>query len=377
MVVTSGRAARYVGAVSLCMVLIPPVSLRAQTAAPSEIPQVAADGSVRIPATTVPFSELASPEARKAFVAWHEWTTAWAKQSLANSDLANVPQIRRRSTEMLAPLLDKALAAYPVTIESQVVDGVYTDVLTPRNGVSPRNKGRVLIDVRSVASITDDRIFGRLEGAPVAVLGKIKVVAIGNRMDYDYKFPAATEDVAAVYRSLLKHYRPENIGLMGSSAGGLLVASTVAWLQQNKLPRPGAIAMMSSGATSWMEGDSTIVSAELDGQSPLPETPHRMFQDAPYFRDANAKDPLLAPGWSPSVLKRFPPTLLISGTRDTAMSATIHTHTQLISLDVDAELYIWEGLNHDFFYDVSIPESIEAYKVIVKFFDKHLGTVRS
>jgi pimeloyl-ACP methyl ester carboxylesterase len=343
----------------------------AQTA--PEIPQVDADGTVHVPATVVPFSALASPEARKAFVEWHDWTTKWAKQGLANSDLANVPKIRQRSTELLAPLLAKALAAFPVDIESWIVDGVYSDVLTPKGGISPGNRDRVLIDVRSIASITDDRIFGKLEGAPVSAMGHIKVVAIGNRDSFDYTFPAASQDVATVYRALLKQYRPENIGLMGSSSGGLLVASAIAWFQREKLPRPGAIAMLSSGATSWMEGDSTYMAAELDGLAPLPQTPHRMFQDAPYFRDVDPKTPLLAPGWSLESLRRFPPTLLISGTRDTAMSATVHTHTLLINQDVDAELYLWEGMNHDFFYDVGIPESVEAYKVIVKFFDRHLG----
>jgi len=34
-----------------------------------------------------------------------------------------------------------------------------------------------------------------------------------------YKFPAATEDVAAVYRELLKSYKPGNIGIYGTSMG--------------------------------------------------------------------------------------------------------------------------------------------------------------
>ncbi len=372
---THGLAGRVL-VLSVAMTLCACLNATAQTAAPPQSPEVDADGAVHTPAVTVPLSIFASPEARNAFVEWHRWTAEWARQGLANSDLANVPKIRQRSIDLLAPLLQKALAAYPVDIESWSVDGVYTDVLTPKDGISPRNQDRVLIDVRSVASITDARIFGKLEGAPVAAIGRIKVVAIGNRDSFDYTFPAASQDVATVYKALLKHYRPENIGLMGSSAGGLLVASAVAWFQNEKLPRPGAIAMLSSGATSWMEGDSTYASAALDGLTPLPETPHRMFQDAPYFRDVDPRNPLLAPGWSPEILRQFPPTLLVTGTRDTAMSATVWTHTQLVEQDVDAELHVWEGLDHDFFYDVGIPESVQAYKVIVKFFDRHLGNHR-
>ena len=59
-------------------------------------------------------------------------------------------------------------------------------------------------------------------------------------------FPAASEDIAAAYRALLKDHRPENIGLYGCSAGGTLAAQAVAWLQKEGLPRPGAIAMICS-----------------------------------------------------------------------------------------------------------------------------------
>jgi acetyl esterase/lipase len=55
------------------------------------------------------------------------------------------------------------------------------------------------------------------------------------------------------------------------------------------------------------------------------------------------------------------------------MSSAIYTHSQLVKLGVDADLHVWEGLFHGFFYNPDVPESRDAYNVIVKFFDRHLG----
>ena len=73
--------------------------------------------------------------------------------------------------------------------------------------------------------------------------------------------------------------------------------------------------------------------------------------------------------WKPII----PPSLLITSTRDFLLSLVIYTHTQLMHAGVEAELHVWEGLGHAFFFDPEIPESRQAYDAIVKFFDKHLS----
>jgi epsilon-lactone hydrolase len=77
---------------------------------------------------------------------------------------------------------------------------------------------------------------------------------------------------------------------------------------------------------------------------------------------------------SRKVLQAFPPSLLITGTRDHAMSAVVYTHSRLSQLGVETELHVFEGLGHAFFYDPALPESREVYSLVSKFFDAHLGT---
>jgi acetyl esterase/lipase len=92
-----------------------------------------------------------------------------------------------------------------------------------------------------------------------------------------------------------------------------------------------------------------------------------------YFEGTDPKDPLIAPINSPEALAKFPPTLLITGTRGMELSDTLYTHEQLVNLGVEAELHVWEGLFHGFFYNADVPESKDCYEVIVNFFDRHLG----
>ena len=96
-----------------------------------------------------------------------------------------------------------------------------------------------------------------------------------------------------------------------------------------------------------------------------------------YFADTDPKDPLVSPVNSPEILGKFPPTLIITGTRGFELSSALYTHEQLVKVGVDAELHVWEGLFHGFFYNADVPESRDAFNVMIKFFDRHLGAVNS
>jgi epsilon-lactone hydrolase len=275
------------------------------------------------------------------------------------------------------PRLERAIAIYPVNIAEQKIAAVRTDVVTPRDGVSARNRERVLINLHGGGFAVGAGSGGLAESVPIAGLGKFKVVTVDYRMAPEYKFPAASEDVAMVYKELLRHYKAQNIGIYGCSAGGLLTAETVAWLQKEKLPRPGAIGIFCAGADAAFGGDSRFISGPLDVSlglvSPPPAAPNPALMLMGYFSNADLKDPEVSPVVSPALLSNFPPTLLITGTRDLALSSAAYTQMQLVSGGVEADLHVWEGMGHNFIVDMDTPEAKEAYAVIVKFFDKHLG----
>ena len=74
------------------------------------------------------------------------------------------------------------------------------------------------------------------------------------------------------------------------------------------------------------------------------------------------------------MMSQFPPSLLVSGSRDFLLSDVLATHRQLTNLGVEADLHVWEGLGHaTFAFNPRLPESDEVHQVIVRFFNKHLG----
>lgn len=328
-------------------------------------------GTTHLPAFDVPVSSFVSREARDKFIAKRMYPPLDRSGGLA------------RHRELLdrmfyTPQIQRARQLWPVRIEPVVMGGVYTEVITPQAGVPAKNQHRVLINLHGGAFEIGARTGGQVEGIPIAGIGAIKVVAVDYRQGPEHRFPAASEDVAIVYKELLKQYQPQNIGIYGCSAGGILAAQAIAWFQQNNLPRPGAIGVFCASAGVDGSGDSWYVAPALNGEAP-PPLPAAGQSSVPgsalmvYFSGANSRDPLVAPIHSPAVLAKFPPTLVITSTRDMALSSAVHTHTQLVKAGVKAELHVWEGLDHAFFLDVGLPESKEVFDVTVRFFDQYLG----
>ncbi len=320
---------------------------------------VEADGTVQVPAVSVPLSSFSSAEA-KAYVTQH-------LHDMQNPELVKQDEgVPRFMKGMLAR--DQELFA--VDKQDTQIGGVHAYVYTPKSGISEVNKERVLINLHGGGFSGCWPACAELESIPISALMQIKVVTVDYREGPEHKFPAASEDVASVYRELLKTYSARSIGVYGCSAGGMLTAMSVAWFQTHQLPSPGAVGIYCASAGGF-GGDATYIAFPFgEGRVPMSRPPGT--SQLGYFSTADPKDPMVSPINSPDVLAKFPPTLLITGTRDFAMSGTINTDTLLTKQGVRSELHVWEGLFHGFFYNADVPESKDAFNVMIKFFDRNL-----
>jgi epsilon-lactone hydrolase len=340
----------------------------------ADSPRVEDNGTIHVRGFDLPESSYLSEETRAALTRQHGLWAAASVNSCAPMEGATrerMAEIRQcQAAEFYkSPLYKTIRDRYAVLIAPQEVGGVHTEVFTPADGIARKNEKRVLINLHGGGFLEGSRTISHLESIPIAAVAKIKVISIDYRQAPEYRFPAASEDVAAVYRQLLKTYKPTNIGIYGCSAGGLLTAETVAWLQKERLPLPAAMGMFCMGASYVGKGDSSLIVRAIEGSS---ETEFAKY--LVYFEGTSPSDPLVYPLQSRQVMAAFPPSLLITGTRDHALSSVVYTHSRLVELGVEADLHVFEGLGHAFFYNPDLPESREVYALVGKFFDSHLGT---
>ena len=338
----------------------------AQPAAAQSVPQIAPGSDSATFDTNrtahitrvVPMPSTVSPEAQ-------DWLASLTRKSSAPQTLEQ----RRKSTdEWRKRDSAEALKFYPAKVEETTTAGVRTDIITPL-AASAANKNRVLINLHGGGFNSDSGSL--IEGVPISNLAKIKVVSVCYRLAPENPFPAAVEDVVAVYKELLKTYRPRNIGIFGTSAGATLTGEVVAQLKKSNLPLPGAVGMFSVKPDFSRVTDSLQLFT-LDGfpGSLAPSDPNHPPAD-PYVGSTNPRDPMLSPLFADS--KNWPPSLLVTSTRDLLLSDTAMFHLSLLRAGNDTQLVVFEALPHAFWYQFHLPETKQCLELMAKFFEDKLG----
>lgn len=325
----------------------------------------AQEATVQVPGFTLPPSNYLSAEARGIL----QRQLAEMAPDFKDDIAAARRHYRTYNDDRLAEM--RAIFA---TRETQArIGGVPVHVVTPAAGIAQGNERRVLINVHGGAFMWGSGSGALVEAIPVAATMGVKVVTVDYRLAPEHRYPAASEDVAAVYSALLKDYPAANIGIYGCSAGGIITAQSVAWFQSHDLPRPGAIGSF-CGTGAPYGGDSVFIAPLAAGAKPMvPGTQLPDVLPTRYMTGVPARDPMAYPISSDAALAKFPPTLLLAGSRDFAASALTFMHRRLAAAGVESQLHLFDGLPHAFFVWPAMPESREAYRLMASFFDRHLG----
>src|SRR5579864_5197655 len=316
-----------------------------------------ADGTAQI-TRVVPMPTTISPEAKT-------WLESLTHNSPGPETLA---ERRARTDEWRAKDSAEARRFFPVNVEELNIAGVRTDTITPLS-MSDSNRNRVLINLHGGGFNSDSGSL--IEGVPIANLAKIKVVSVYYRLAPENPFPAAVDDVVAVYRELLKTYKPRNIGIFGTSAGAILTAEVTARLKQLGLPLPGALGIFSTLADFSRPSDSQQLFALNGFSGSIEPQPRDQPHDLDYVGKTDPKDPVLSPQFAD--LRGWPSSLLVTSTRDLLLSNTSMFHLRLLRAGVDSQLLVFEALPHAFWYHFQLPETQEALEMMAKFFDEKLG----
>jgi len=357
-----GRARNIMAAIPAVLLLFTPVRAAPQHQAtpPAAVPQtdtctVDPDGTAHV-TRVVPVPQTISPEAQK-----------FISRPGPSGPEPTLAERRAALDKFRSGRAEEARKLYPVDIKEETIGGVRCDVIKPLN-IPAAKRNRVLINVHGGGFNSDSGSL--VEGIPIAHLTATSVVSVYYRLAPEHPFPAAVDDTVAVFKELLKTYKPAKMGLFGTSAGAVLTAEVAVRLRRDGLPLPGVLGIFSGTGDISRPGDSQALYTVQGFSGPLqppPKTPH----DSYYIGTTDPKDPVLAPIYAD--LKGFPPTLLVTSTRDLLLSGTSDLHRAFLRAGVDAELVVFEALPHAFWYDYQLPETKEALDIMARFFDRKLG----
>ena len=212
---------------------------------------------------------------------------------------------------------------------------------------------------------------GLIEAIVLADRLQIRVLSIDYRMPPDHPFPAAQDDAIAVYKKVMADYPDYNLILGGTSAGGGLTMSTVLRLKNEHIKLPSAL----FAGTPWTDltktGDSYFINDGIDRFLILYEG---VLEESAllYAGNNDLKHPYISPIYGD--FSGFPPTFLLTGTRDLFLSNTVRAHRKLRDAGVTADLVVLEGISHgDYLIVLDAPESVASFLDLKNFLQNNLN----
>lgn len=317
-----------------------------------------------LPAPTVPVPAGASQELQE--IIRNVPQRAVSKPPATHAEWKRkIEQVDSRDAARAAEFLEKT----GVRLARDEVAGVAVHRLEPP-AVTEENKARLFLYIHGGAYVFGSGDAGL--GEPILIADRIgmPVLSVDYRMPPDHPFPAALEDVVAVYSRLLDCRSPESIIIGGTSAGGGLALAAVHQLRRLGIPLPGAVYAGTPWADLTKTGDTLYTNEGLDR---ILTTYDGTLGAAArlYAGDHSMTDALVSPVYGD--FDGFPPTILVTGTRDMFLSDTARTHRNLRAAGAIADLLVFEGMSHaGYWISPETPESRDMYRQLKVFIDRHL-----
>ena len=197
--------------------------------------------------------------------------------------------------------------------------------------------------------------------------------AVDYRLAPEHTYPAALEDAVTAYRAILKAGTdPQQIVLVGDSAGGNLAAALLLSLRDNKMPLPKAAILISpwgylgSDLPSHMNNipKDQVLGAKnvrLGGEVAHPS----------YRKDAPVTDPYISPVYAD--LTGLPPMLITAGGDELFLDDAALLAAHATAAGVPVQFTIYPRMSHDWTLLLpELPESAAMDAEIRQFVDAQL-----
>lgn len=213
--------------------------------------------------------------------------------------------------------------------------------------------------------------YRRLAEKYSRMLDGATVINVDYRSFPQHEMPTQMHDVVSVYLHLLKEgTKPENIVVIGDSAGANLALTSSLWLRDNGYPLPCHIVCFSLWGDATSSGESKIKNAYSDPFYGIPKKAkiednlHLLRRISKYALNVDRTNPYISPCFAS--FEGFSPVTLVCGTAELDESDNDTVYRKMKEAGVDVRLYKFEGMCHDFQLFSFLPESKAAYKTVVQ-----------
>ena len=271
--------------------------------------------------------------------------------------------------EAMAAAARQMAKALSVAVKHDTIAGVNVYHVMPPE-IADEHKNHLFVHTHGGAYVVNGGEAGTFEAVLIAARLKMPVISVDYRMPPSDPAPAGIEDVVAVWKQLSKDRSPASMAMGGTSAGAGLTMGTVHRLKELNITLPGALFLGTPAADVDKVGDSRFINEGIDmnlvAWDGMPFEALKM-----YAGKYDLKHPYVSPVYGG--FSGFPPSYLISGTRDLMLSDTVRVHRKLRRAGVESDLHVYEGQSHgDYLKVLNAPESLEHFAELNAFLLKHL-----
>lgn len=252
-----------------------------------------------------------------------------------------------------------------ISISGETLGGVVCEWVT-----DPKSKDdRILIHVHGGGGRIGDPFCYRGMASDLVKATKATVLVPDYRLVPENKFPCGSEDIVAVYETLLEDgFSADEIMMSGDSGGGAILLTALQMLKEEDLPMPQGVILMSPMTDSTCFGETYAIQKENDPWL----TPEVMYvvwkQLAP---DLDPTDPYVSPIFAD--FEDFPPMLIQVGSHEILLDDSRMLAEKAEEGGVDVTLHVYDELWHVFqFFGPTFPEGEEAFNEIGTFVKAYL-----
>ncbi len=263
----------------------------------------------------------------------------------------------RRSMEKLGT---RARLPADCRAESVTIGSLAAEWVIPADAVD----GHAILYLHGGAYCLGSARSHRFLGGYVARAAQCRVLLLDYRLAPEHPFPAAVDDAVAAYRWLLAEgYQPDDLTIMGDSAGGGLALAALLALRDAKERLPGTAVCISPWTDLAGTGDSMTGKRQVD----VLLTPELLARYAAWY--GNGRDlthPLISPHYAS--LAGLPRLLIQVGENEILLDDATRLAARARADGVDVTLEVWPGMVHVWHALAAlIPESRQAIGRIGEF----------